>query len=118
MTRRILGAVVLVAMALASACSTLGDYPSDWHSARNSIHVYGSLPARMIELPTSGQKITLLDLVLGLGETGGDLSRVVVFRRSGSGTTRFDVDVLDMVRTGNTSHNIVLQPGDVVGIAG
>ena len=119
MVRHILGTFALVAMALAPACSTLGDYPSDWHSASNSIHVYISEPARVVEIPFRGEKISLLDVFFthGMAERG-DLSHVVVFRRTGSGTTRLEVDVRDMIRTGNNDNNIMLQPGDVVGIAG
>jgi len=118
MSMRTIGALVLVAMALASACSTVQGYPPEWHAATNSIHVYGSIPAKTIGLPASGEPVTLLDVVLGLGETGSDLTRVVVFRRSGSEMIRLDVDVRAMLLTGQTTQNIMLQPGDVVGIVG
>jgi len=94
--------------------STLGDYPPEWHSASDSIHVYGSGPARTIEMSDDGQP--LLDVVFGLGQTSIP-SSVVVFRRTGSDTIRIEIDVRDMLVTGNTKPNILLRPGDVVAIA-
>jgi hypothetical protein len=117
MRRRALGIVLVAATVLAASCSTLADYPSEWHDAGDSIHVYGSMPARTITLPPGGE-MTLLDAVFSLGESRGDLSQVVVFRRTDSGTVRIDVDVRGMLVSGNTTRNILLRPGDVVGVIG
>lgn len=118
MITRLLRAAVCCAAAALPACSTLGGYPPEWHEARDSIHVYVSDSSEPIEIATGGEIRTVLDVVLAVGRTAGDLSRVVVFRRAGADMSRFEVDVRDMLLTGNTASNIQLQPGDVVGIAG
>jgi hypothetical protein len=118
MLKRILGMMVFCAMAFGSACSTLGGYPSEWHNSTDSIYVYVSDPSNMTKMPAAGKTVTLLDAVLSLGDTGGDLSRVVVERCSDAGMIRLEVDVRQMLLTGVTTQNILLQPGDVVGIPG
>lgn len=105
-------------MAMASACATSDHYPPEWHSASDSVHVFGALPTRTIPLPAGGEDVTALEFVTGLGETGCDLSHAMVFRRSGPDMLQIAIDVKDMIRTGNTVSNIVLRPGDVVEVAG
>lgn len=99
---------------MASACATNDHYPPEWHSASDSVHVFGALPSRTIAMPAGGEDVTVLEFVTGLGDTGCDLSHVVVFRRSGPDMLQVAIDVKDMIRTGNTVSNIVLRPGDVV----
>ena len=118
MMRRMLTVTGTVTVLLAAACSSLDGYPGEWHSATDSVRVYVADRTRVTALPISDQPMTLLDAVFALGDTGADLSRITVFRRSGSETMTLEVDVREMVRTGATEKNILLQPGDVVGIAG
>lgn len=105
------------ATTLASACASLADYPSEWHDTTDSIHVYGSMPAKTIVVP-AGKDLTLLDAFFGLGDERGDSTRIVVFRREDASVMRIDVDVREMLRTGKTTHNILLRPGDVLHVTG
>lgn len=117
MKKRVLGVALFAAMSLASSCSTIDAYPAEWHASNTSIHVYGPSLANAVEVLATGE-ITVFDLVLGHRQPGSDLSRVVVCRRSGADLLRLNVDVLAMIRTGVTTSNILLRPGDVVQIPG
>lgn len=118
MIRGVLQSFLLSGVGLLSACSTLGGYPSEWHSTSNVIHAYVSDSGRAVEIPVT-EGITLIDVVLQVAKNDeGDLTRVVVYRRAGSEVLRFDVDVRDMLLTGRTVNNLQLRAGDVVGIAG
>ena len=105
----------IAAMVFASACSSVAEYPSEWHDAGDSIHVFGAVPAKTV---TVSEDMTVLDVFFGLGEARGDASRVMVFRRTDEGLMRVDVDVREMLLTGNAAANIQLRPGDVVRVAG
>ena len=111
--------VAALAFAVAfSGCTSLGSYPSEWHGTSDAIHVYVADAATAIEIPATGGDVTVLDAVFHAGLPVGDLTNVVLYRRAGSEMLRLAIDVREMVRTGNNSSNILLQAGDVIGIAG
>lgn len=119
--------VVRVALSLGvvllSACSSMEDSPGAWEVRSDTIHVYVSGSRKPVEIASSGQVVTLIDAVFearqSVGDQSvGDLRHVLVLRRAGAETIRLEVDVRDMLRTGNTANNIQLQSGDVVRIAG
>lgn len=120
MMRRVFTACAFsIALGL-SACASVDDYPNEWHGADRSIHVYFAEPGDGVEIPANdeGEAVTLLGLVQFVDRADADLSCVVVHRRVDAQTLRLEVDVADMLRTGNTTANLRLRPGDVVRIAG
>ncbi len=118
MMPRVLGVAFPFALAVLSGCSSVGGNSGAWEMRGDTIHVYVSGSRKPIEIGTTGQVITLIDAVIKAGQSVGDLRHVVVFRRAGAETIQFEVDVREMLLTGNTANNIQLQPGDLVRIAG
>lgn len=118
MIKRVVQASVLCMVFGLSACASVGRYPNQWHAADSSIRVYVSDSDQSVEIEAGNKTVTLLDAVFSVDHSGADLSRVVVYRRAGSEMIRLEVDVVEMVRTGETAGNVELRPGDVVGIAG
>ena len=118
MMTRVLGAAFLFVLVVLSGCSSVGGNSGAWEIRSDTIHVYVSGSRKPIEIDTTGQVITLIDAVFKAGQSVGDLRHVLVLRRAGAETIQWEVDVREMLLTGNAANNIQLEPGDLVRIVG
>ena len=114
MIRRSLTLALATVAAMTSACSTLESYPAEWHEARDVVHVYGSVPTRQIRVPTKGEPLTLIDVVLDCATEASDLTRITIHRGTAPSALSVEINFSEMIKTGRTHNNFCLQGGDVV----